>query len=174
MPSCRDREGRRGSGYILPGNSVFLSSDTGMSGNFVSCIKDVRYRFVFQEGTWICLETLQWERAHLVMMEEPCGFSRVRAGILSYNKELRKPLVLPQGSPISLQVARGSWGLLLSQCRENRPHLGLCLETLCSSPLATVISGLHSRFTWGFRPRLELIQELRSSLELQWVYLGAL
>ena len=50
-PSCRDQEGRRGSDYVVPGNSMFLSSDTGMLGNFVSCIKDIRYHFEFQEVT---------------------------------------------------------------------------------------------------------------------------
>ena len=34
---------------MVPGNSVFLSSETGMSGNFLSCIKGVKYRFKFQE-----------------------------------------------------------------------------------------------------------------------------
>ena len=50
-PSCRDQEGRRGSDYILLGNSVFLWSETGMTGNFLSCIKGVKYRLEFQEGT---------------------------------------------------------------------------------------------------------------------------
>ena len=31
---------------------MFLSSETGMLGNFLSCIKGVKYRFEFQEGTW--------------------------------------------------------------------------------------------------------------------------
>ena len=33
-PSCRDQEGRRGSDYVVPGNSLFFSSETGMSGTF--------------------------------------------------------------------------------------------------------------------------------------------
>jgi len=63
------------------------------------------------------------------------------------NGDLREPLVLPQGSPISIRVVRGSWGLLSHDCRANRPHLGFCPETPCSSPVATGISGLHSSFT---------------------------
>ena len=51
-PSCLFQEGRRGSDEVVPGTSVFLSSDTGMSGNFVGCIKGIKYRFEFQEGTW--------------------------------------------------------------------------------------------------------------------------
>ena len=51
-PSCLNQEGRRGSDEVVPGTSVFLSSDTGMLGNFVGCIKGIKYRFEFQEGTW--------------------------------------------------------------------------------------------------------------------------
>ena len=57
--------------------------------------------------------------------------------------------MLARGSPISIRVARGSWGLLSSHCRANIPHLGLCSETPCSTPVATGISGLHSRLTQG-------------------------
>ena len=32
--------------------SVFLSSEIAMSWNFLRCIKGVKYRFEFQEGTW--------------------------------------------------------------------------------------------------------------------------
>ena len=32
-------------------NLVFLSSETGMSGNFLDCIKGVKFRFEFKEGT---------------------------------------------------------------------------------------------------------------------------
>ena len=82
-----------------------------------------------------------------------CGAS---VGFLTrYDEDLREPLVLAQGSPISSRVVRESWGLLLSHCRANRPHVGFCPENPCSSPMATGISVLHSRFTQGFRPRLE-------------------
>ena len=97
------------------------------------------------------------------MMGEPRVFSGVAAGFSSYNGELREPLVLSQGSPISIRVARGSWGLLSSHCRANRPHLGLCPETPCSSPVVTGISGLHSRFTQGVSRHLELRQEPQGS-----------
>ena len=42
---------------------MFLSSKTGMSGNVLSCIKGVKYRFEFQEGSGVSLEMLQRERA---------------------------------------------------------------------------------------------------------------
>ena len=102
---------------------------------------------------------------HVTMMGEPRGFSQVAAGFSSYDGELSEPVVLPQGSPISILVERGSWGLLSSHCRANRPHLRLCPETTCSSPVASGISGLHSRFTRGVRPHLE--QKSRTPLSSQ-------
>ena len=92
---------------------------------------------------------------HLVMTGEPRGFSRVSIRFSSSDRECKEPLVLAQGSPISSRVVRESWGLLSSHCRANRPHVGFCPENPCSSPMATGISVLHSRFTRGFRPRLE-------------------
>ena len=66
--------------------------------------------------------------------------------------------MLPQGSPISIRVVKGSWGLLSSHCRANRPQLDLCPKTTCYSPVMSGISGLHSRFTWGGRLCLKLKQ----------------
>ena len=63
------------------------------------------------------------------MMGEPPRFFRVVVGFSSNDGELRMTLMLAQGRPISMQVARESWGLLSSHCRANRPHLGLCPET---------------------------------------------
>ena len=37
---------------MVPGNSVFLSNEISVLGNILSCIKGVKYRFQFQEGTW--------------------------------------------------------------------------------------------------------------------------
>ena len=114
----------------------------------------------------------------LSMTVEPRGFSQVGAGFSSYIRELREPLVVPQGSPISSRVVRGSWGLLSSHCRTNRPHLGLCPKTPCSSPMATGISGLHSRFTHGLTPRLKLKQRTplssRVATSISWCPLSGL
>ena len=52
QPSSRDQEGRTGSDEVVQGTSVFLSSETGMSGNFFGRIKGVKYRFKLQDGTW--------------------------------------------------------------------------------------------------------------------------
>ena len=51
-PSCRDKERRRGSDEVVPGTSVFLSSETRMVGNSLGHIKGTKYRFNFQDGTW--------------------------------------------------------------------------------------------------------------------------
>ena len=98
------------------------------------------------------------EGPHLAMTGESCGFSGDSVGFSIYHGELREPLLLPLGSPIPIRVRRRSWGLLSSHCRANRPHLGQCPATPCSSPIATGISGLHSRFTRRVRPCLELKQ----------------
>ena len=111
---------------------------------------------------------------HLVMRGEPRGFSRVVAGFSSYDVEHREPLVVPQGSPISIQVVRATWELLTSHCRANRPHLGLFPETPCSSPVATGISGLHSRFTRGVSPHLELRWERQGSSTFMTLISGSL
>ena len=62
-PSCRDQEGRRVSDSVVPGNSVFLSSENGMSGTFwvASRVSSTISNFKRERG--ISLETLQWERA---------------------------------------------------------------------------------------------------------------
>ena len=51
-PSCRDQEESRGSDEVVPGTSVFLSSETGMSGNFLGRIKGAKYCFDLPDGTW--------------------------------------------------------------------------------------------------------------------------
>ena len=65
---------------------------------------------------------------HLVMMGKPRGFSLVVAGFSSFDREHREPLVVPQGSPVSTGVVRGTWGLLSSHCRADRPQLGNCFS----------------------------------------------
>ena len=66
---------------------------------------------------------------HLMLTGTSPGFSRVAAGGLGflsrYYGELREPLVLPQGSQVSIPVSRGSAGLLWSHGR-----------------------GMRSQFTW--------------------------
>ena len=51
-PSCRDQEGRKGSEEVVPKTSVFLSRETGISGNSVGRIKGAKYRFDLQFLMW--------------------------------------------------------------------------------------------------------------------------
>ena len=51
-PSCPDQEGRKGSEEGVPKTSVFLSRETGISGNFVGRIKGAKCPFDLQFLTW--------------------------------------------------------------------------------------------------------------------------
>ena len=119
----------------------------------------------FKREHGISLETLHQEGVSSHYDGGNSWFFSSCGGILEL-RELREPVVLPQGNPISIRVVRGSWGLLSSHCRANRSHVQLCPETPCSSPVASWILGLHSRFTWGVRPRSSGNKELCSPLEL--------
>ena len=70
----------------------------------------------FKRECEISLETLQQERDASSDDGEPHGFSQVAVGFLSYDGELREPVVLGQGSPISIRVVRGSQGFFSSHC----------------------------------------------------------
>ena len=170
--------GRRGSDYVVPGNLVFLLNETGMSGIF-ELHQGCQVPFRISRGNVGFLSRrCSGKGPHFAMRGEPRDISRVLAGFWSYDGELREPLVVPQLSPISIRVVRGSWGLLSSHCRTNRPHLGLCPKTPCSSPMATGISGLHSRFTHGLTPRLKLKQRTplssRVATSISWCPLSGL
>ena len=65
--SCRDHEGRRSSNEVVPGASVFLSSETGMSGNFEIASRVPSTVSQEQTQTWSIdfrkrTDTFQWER----------------------------------------------------------------------------------------------------------------
>src|SRR5574341_697449 len=64
---------------------------------------------------------LRWRGNHVVFLELRRD-SRVTTGysgcLLCWPREVRS----------SIRVAKESWGLLSSDCRANRPHLGLCPE----------------------------------------------
>ena len=84
---------------------------------------NVRFLLRLCSGKWL----------HLVITGAPRGFPRVAAGFSRFDGEFREPHVLPLGNPISIRVMRWSLGLVLKHCRANRPNLGLCPETPCSS-----------------------------------------
>ena len=64
-----------------------------------------------------------------MMPGESRGFSRVAAGSVGFlsnsDGELRERLVLPQGSPVSSGIARGSAGFLSSHGRGIGPQFAL-------------------------------------------------
>ena len=80
--------------------------------------------------------------------------------------DIKEPLMLPQGSQASFQVALGGSGFLSSCCRGIGPHLELRRELQGSSQVATWISVFLMSFKKGVRPRLMLSMELRFPLEM--------
>ena len=76
---------------------------------------------------------------HLSLRGESPSFSRVAAGnmgfLLSYEWDLRDPLVLPQESLFSMCVARGLLRFFSSGCSSRGPHLELRPESQVSSPV---------------------------------------
>ena len=56
---------------------------------------------------------------------------------LSYDGDLRDPLVLPQESQVFMRVARGLLGFLSSKCQGLNPHFELRPKPQCSSPVLT-------------------------------------
>ena len=111
---------------------------------------------------------------HLALRDESPGFCRFVSGLLglllSYDGDLRDPLVWPQESPVNRGVVRGLSGFLCSPCWGRGPHLDLRPEPQGSSPVLTWISGFLWSFHRGVRPRLvRRHASLPSSLvEKQW------
>ena len=134
---------------------ISVPLEWGMSGNFLSCIQGVEYRFEAQEGTWDFSRDAAVGKGLISRLgENPLVFLKAWRDVWGSYQVV--PLVLPQGSQVSFRVVMGTTGFHASHCRGNRPHLDLCPETPCSSPVVTGISALHSRFTWGVKPCLEL------------------
>ena len=101
-----------------------------MSGNFLSCIEGVKDPFESQEGRWDISQYAHSRKGpHLMLRGESPGFSQVTAGnlvfLMSYDGDLRDPLVWPQESPVSMRVVMGFSGVLSSRCRVLGPHLSL-------------------------------------------------
>ena len=104
---------------------------------------------------------------------ESPGFSLVAVGFLSsYDRDLRDPLMGPQGGPVSTRFVRGPSGFLCSLCRGRSPHLELRSEPQVSSPGLTWISvflwGIHRgvRCVWsalGYLGSVEVWQDPWSS-----------
>ena len=74
----------------------------------------------------------------------------------SYDGELREPLVLPQESQVSMQVARGLSGFLSSQCWVLSPHLQLRKQTSVFLFMLTWILGSYVNSTRSLTLLFEL------------------
>ena len=145
----------------MPGNSVFFSSGDAYVGELLELHKGVEYLFQISRGyVGLLLRCCSGKGTHFTLRGESRGFPQGLAGNLGFlsscDVDLMVTLVLPLGSQVSFKVVTGTSGFLSSHCRGNRPQIDLCPETPCSSPVATEICGLHSRFTWGVRLHLEL------------------
>ena len=72
------------------------------------------------------------EGPHLSMTGESRGCSRAAAPVCGFSRGTTGNsgclLCWPREVQSSIRVAKESWGLLSSDCRANRPHLGLCPE----------------------------------------------
>ena len=128
---------------------------------------------------------------HFALTGESRAFSRVTAGGLGnlsrYHWELRQPVVLPQGSQVSIQVARASVGVIWSHGREIRHQFAWKGESQGVSRIASesvgflklpwgpeggshVVSGksgILSSCDWPLEIPLKLVQATRASSRVE-------
>ena len=122
-PSRPDQEGRKGSEEAVPENlRVPLKGDRDfgeLCGSHQGC--QVPFRPPIP-NVGLLLRRCSGKGLHLAMTGEPRGFSRVTTGnsgcLLCWPRQVQS----------SIRVAKESRGLLSSDCRADRPHLGLCPE----------------------------------------------
>ena len=127
------RRENRGSSWVEVGPSVFLLSGDAYVGDLLKLPQGCQGPFRGSRGKVGFLSRCCSRKGpHLALRGEFPGFSRVGAGnlrfLLSYDRDLRDLLVLPQESPVSMRVARGLPGFPSSQCRGGGPHLELRTE----------------------------------------------
>ena len=136
---------------------VPLSGD-GYFGELLSCIHGVKDPSRSREKVGFLLRCRSIKGPHLALRDESPGFCRFVSGLLglllSYDGDLRDPLVWPQESPVTRGVVRGLSGFLCSPCWGRGPHLDLRPEPQGSSPVLTWISGFLWSFLRGVRPCL--------------------
>ena len=117
-PHLQMRWETRGSSQVVVGNSGFLSRFDGDFWAPMHCMKGVK-PLKFGEGALDCSlgpaatkGLMSRGRGNLlVLLELRWGGLRF---LCRYPRELREPLVLPQGSQVSIRVVRGSAGSLWS------------------------------------------------------------
>lgn len=107
----------------------------------------------------------RWIGPHLALKGESRVFSRVASGSLGFpcncGRDLRKPVVLPQGSEVYFQVVRGNMGLLSSHCRGIGPQLEMSWVTRDPSRVVVRNSGFLSNYVTYLQQPLELHSESR-------------
>ena len=110
---------------------------------------------------------------HLTLRGETRGFSHMvflvagSSGFLSSCEgDVKEPLMLPQGSQPSFQVARENLGFLSSCCRGIGPQVELRQETWDSSRVAMGISWFLSRCDGNLRDPLRLAQGSQASFQI--------
>ena len=125
-PHLQMRFDTRGSSQVVAGNSAFITSCDGDLWAPLCCMKGVMPPLESGEGTRDCLLGAVGENASSLIdrviswVFSSCGR---RLGIpLQVPKELREPLVLPQGSQVSIQVVRASAGFIWSHDRGIGPQ----------------------------------------------------
>ena len=85
-----------------------------MPGNFVGGHQGCQVPFRLPvPNVGLLLRRCSGKGLHLAMTWEPRGFSRVAAGVASYDGEFRMPLVLAQGCPIFHSSWEGKQGMAL-------------------------------------------------------------
>ena len=119
--SCRVPEGRRVSDEAVLGHSVFPSREHGVSGNFLGSQVGCQGPFhPSGRNRGLPLRRRPGQGPHLAKRWEPRGFSRVAAGISSYDGDLRLPLGLALGSPIFPSSCEGKLGVALGSLQGRR------------------------------------------------------
>ena len=86
---------------------MLLLSESDMSGKFLSCIKGVKYRFEFQDGTWDFSLDAQRERASSCDDGGATWFFSSYGGILEFRRGIQDAsCVGPGTSNLPLEVRR--------------------------------------------------------------------
>ena len=125
-PHLRMRWDTRGSSGVVVGNLAFISSCDGDLSTPLSCLRESSFLSSFEREPGIALEVLQEKRASsrvdrgISWFVSSCGR---RLGVpLQVPPGAQEPLVLPQGSQVSIRVARVCTGVLWSHGRGIRPQ----------------------------------------------------
>ena len=114
-PSSRGRRRKRGSSGCGPDCRASSRVETGMSGNFMSCSKDVNDPLEVPEFRCDYPRDASGEMGLISPgWENLLDFHELRQVLSTYDGDLRDPLWWPQERPVPMRVARGPLGIPLS------------------------------------------------------------